>query len=175
MRAPIIVTVQFDEKSDAVFQDLRRRHFPPEINFVGAHLTLFHQLPGQHEDEIIRAIARLAKTISPFKARITGPMKLGRGVALKIEGDQLTELRQSMAELFSDFLVHQDRQKFRPHVTIQNKAAPHVASALFDHLAATLPSFEATAEGVQLWRYDDGRWTPIAAIPFQANSGKNAP
>lgn len=174
MRAPLILTVQFDEKSDALFQELRRKHFPPEINFVGAHLTLFHQLPGEHEDEIIRGVASLAITMSPFKVKVAGPMKLGRGVALRLESGRLDELRQSLADRFEAWLTGQDRQKFRPHVTIQNKVAPHVSAALYDHLSATLPSFEATIEGMQLWRYNDGRWTPIAAIPFQATPGKLA-
>ncbi|OFX04333.1 MAG: hypothetical protein A3E78_14555 [Alphaproteobacteria bacterium RIFCSPHIGHO2_12_FULL_63_12] len=175
MRAPLILTVQFDESADATFQELRRRHFPPEINYVGAHLTLFHQLPGEHENEIIHDTARLAKTLSPFKVEVAGPMKLGRGVALRIESDELHALRDGLADRFARWLVHQDREKFRPHVTIQNKVAPHVAEALSEHLAATLPTFEAIVEGLQLWRYEDGRWAPVAAIPFQATPAKPAP
>lgn len=175
MYRPIILTLQVDEESDAALQDLRRKNFPPEINFVGAHLTLFHRLPGEHENEIIGAVARLAGTLSPFKVRMTGPMKLGRGVALRVESDRLNDLRETLARRFGDWLTGQDRQKFRPHVTIQNKVAPHVAAALFDHLAATLAPFDATAEGVQLWRYHDGRWTPVAAIPFQATPGGASP
>ena len=174
MRAPVILTVQFDEKSDALFQDLRRKHFPPEINHVGAHLTLFHQLPGEHADAIVRETARLATTIAPFKVVVAGPMKLGRGVAVRIESDRLEDFRRRLADRFANWLVRQDLEKFRPHVTIQNKVAPHVAAALYDHLAAVLPAFEAIAEGVQLWRYHDGRWTPIAAIPFQSTPCKPA-
>jgi 2'-5' RNA ligase len=166
----IILTAQFDEKADALFQDLRRRHFPPEINFVPAHLTLFHSLPPEQEDRIMREAARLALKLSPFEVAVGGPMRLGRGVALRVESDELMNLRQALAERFDDWLVRQDREKFRPHVTIQNKVAPHVADALFDHLQATLPAFKATAEGLQLWRYGDGRWTPIAAVPFQARA-----
>lgn len=168
MYRAIILTIQLDEKSDALLQDLRRRHFPPEINVVPAHLTLFHNLPGERENEVIREIARLAMTTSPFPVCVAGPMRLGRGVALRVESETLTALRRDLAGRFGDFLAGRDREKFRPHVTIQNKAAAHVAGALSDHLEATLPAFEAIAEGVQLWRYDDGRWSPIAAIPFQA-------
>lgn len=167
MSAPIILTVQFDERSEGLFQDLRRRHFPTELNRVGAHLTLFHSLPGDHEDEIIREIARVAKSAAPFKAKVAGPMKLGRGVALRIESRQLEDVRRQLAARFDEWLIRQDKERFRPHVTVQNKVATHVANALFDHLAATLPEFEATVEGIQLWRYDDGRWAPIGAVPFQ--------
>lgn len=174
MYKSIILTAQLDEKADALLQDLRRRHFPPELNVVPAHLTLFHNLQPEHEDQIIREAARLAVRLSPFEVAVVGPMRLGRGVALRVESDELTNLRQALAERFDGRLVRRDREKFRPHVTIQNKVAPHVADALFDHLQATLPPFAAAAEGLQLWRYDDGRWTPIAAIPFQAASARPA-
>lgn len=99
---------------------------------------------------------------------MTGPMRLGRGVALNIESEKLTEIRSELALRFRKWLSGQDRAKFRPHVTIQNKAAPHEAAALFDHLKATILPFEAMAEGIQIWSYERGPWRPIAAVPFQA-------
>ncbi len=164
------MTAQFDEQADAYFQELRQRHFPPEINFVGAHLTLFHQLPGNVEDAILREVARVATETAPFAVDVAGPMKLGRGVALRIDSAALTALRARLAGSFEQWLIKQDRQKFRPHVTIQNKVAPHVAAALFDHLAATLPPVTAIIEGLQLWRYQHGPWSPVAAFPFQKPS-----
>jgi 2'-5' RNA ligase len=167
LRDAIILTLQFDEASDALFQDLRQRHYPPELNLVGAHLTLFHNLPSTEENAIIREVARLAKSTPPFPVVVEELMRLGRGVALKIRSERLVDLRQALAKTFKAALTGQDREAFRPHVTIQNKVAEHAASALFDHLAQTLPPFEATAEGFQLWRYGGDRWTPVAAVPFQ--------
>lgn len=167
MADPIILTLQFDEASDALFEDLRRRHYPPGENRVGAHLTLFHSLPGSEEAAIIREAARLAASTPPFAVVVEGPMRLGRGVALKVASERLVAIRRVLAEAFRVHLTGQDKEKFRPHVTIQNKVAPHVADALHNHLAQTLPAFEATAEGFQLWRYRDGGWSPLAAVPFQ--------
>lgn len=172
--APIILTLQFDPASDALFQDLRRRHFPPAINFIGAHLTLFHALPGGELQAILREVGATARETAPFRVAVAGPMRLGRGVALRIESKKLTSIRQRLAARFRDWLSPQDREKFRPHVTVQNKVAPHVAAALLDHLAATLPAFEAIAEGIQLWRYEGGPWAPVAAVPFQATPGNAA-
>lgn len=171
MAAPIILTLQVDPASDALFQDLRRRHFPASINFVGAHLTLFHNLPGERLDQILREVAETARETAPFPVAVKGPMRLGRGVALSLESERLKAIRQRLAARFGAWLSPQDREKFRPHVTVQNKVAPHVAAALFDHLAATLPAFEAIAEGIQLWRYESGPWAPVAAVPFQATPG----
>jgi 2'-5' RNA ligase len=167
---PIILTLQFDQAADALFQDLRRRHFPPAINFIGAHLTLFHNLPGGELDWILREVGAMASKTAPFAVAVTGPMLLGRGVALRIESEKLFAIRQHLAARFEDCLSPQDREKFRPHVTVQNKVALQVAAALFDHLAATLPVFEAIAEGIQLWRYGGGPWAPVAAVPFQGDT-----
>jgi len=172
--APIILTLQFDPAADALFQDLRRRHFPPAINFIGAHLTLFHNLPGRELDQILREVGATATRTAPFAVAVAGPMRLGRGVALRIESQNLIAIRQHLAKQFGDRLSPQDREKFRPHVTVQNKVAPHVAAALLNHLATTLPAFKATAEGIQLWRYARGPWAPVAAIPFQATPGNAA-
>jgi 2'-5' RNA ligase len=167
LRAPIILTVQVDEAADAMFEDLRRRHFPPAQNRVGAHLTLFHNLPGAAADTVLRMVGEVASAFAPFGMVVAGPMRLGRGVALRIESETLLALRARLASRFEGMLSAQDKEKFRPHVTIQNKVAPHQAAALFDHLAATLPAFVATAEAIQLWRYEDGDWTPLAAVPLQ--------
>lgn len=170
MRAPIILTLQVDEASDALFQDLRRRHFPPAQNRVGAHLTLFHSLPGSEENAVLREVGIAASKRAPFKILIAGPQRLGRGVALRIESDALVALRAALADVFKGMLSPQDKEKFRPHVTIQNKVAQHRAAALHDHLEATMPAFEATAEAIQIWRFVDGAWSPLAAVPFQAHA-----
>lgn len=167
MRAAIIVTVQFDERSAALLGALRRKHFPPALNRVGAHLTLFHNLPGAEEAAVLRSVAESAARTKPFTVVAAGPLRLGRGVAIKIESDRLMALRGELAARFKPWLAGQDREKFRPHVTIQNKVAPHEAAALCEHLAAVFSPFEATAEAIQLWRYAGGPWAPIAAVSFQ--------
>jgi len=171
---PIILTIQFDEKSDGLFQEMRRAHYPREIDRVAAHLTLFHNLPGAEEKSILAAAAALAMKTAPFRARVAGPMRLGRGVALKIESETLDALRASLAERFRPWLKGHDREKFRAHVTVQNKVASHEAAALFDRLGEQA-AFDAIAEGVQLWRYVDKRWRPIASVPFQGPQGAARP
>ncbi|WP_228763515.1 2'-5' RNA ligase family protein [Brevundimonas sp. SPF441] len=46
---PLIVTAALDARAFAYFEALRRRHFPPHLNQIPAHLTLFHALPGDQE------------------------------------------------------------------------------------------------------------------------------
>ncbi|WP_204248378.1 hypothetical protein [Hymenobacter sp. PAMC 26628] len=45
--APLILTLALDTDSQAYFDELRRQHFPAKINYLAAHVTLFHHLPGR--------------------------------------------------------------------------------------------------------------------------------
>lgn len=167
MPGPLIVTLQIDAVSADYFDRLRAANFPPSINHLKAHLTLFHNLPGEEEAAVLKALARAAAAKAPFEITVSGLMKLGRGVAFRVESAALTALQDELAGAFAGWLSKQDKEKFRPHVTIQNKVAPHVAAALFDHLTREFSPFAAVAEGLQLWRYQGGPWTPVAAIAFQ--------
>ena len=170
MTRPFILTLQLDQKSDVYFQDMRQQHFPPALNIVPAHITLFHQLPASEERAVFRALGEAVVKRAPFKFRVSGLRRLGRGVAYEIDGDELISLRAELAERFADYLVQQDKQKFRPHVTIQNKVSPARASGLFEHLSAGFVPFAGVAEGLQLWRYEGGPWQPVAAFPFQSSA-----
>jgi hypothetical protein len=44
---PLILTLGLDRASFERFEALRRAHFPPALNRVPAHVTLFHHLPGE--------------------------------------------------------------------------------------------------------------------------------
>lgn len=170
---PVILTLQIDVKSAAFFEAQRQKHFPADINFVPAHLTLFHQLPGEEFQRVLETVAKACAASAPFTMKAAAPMKLGRGVAYRIESEALERFRADLANAFAPMLTGQDKQGFRPHVTVQNKVSPQEAAALFDHLAEEFEPFDITAEGVQLWRYEGagakaGRWSPAGAIPFSA-------
>lgn len=170
MKKPLIVTLQLDEFASLYFNALRRAHFPPAINHLQSHLTLFHNLPGEEERAVLETLGRSAAARGAFSVSVAGLLKLGRGTAFRLESAELLQVRTELAAAFDFWLVKQDREKFRPHVTVQNKVAAHVANALFDHLSRDFAPFIAIAEGLQLWRYDDGPWSPVAAIAFQGHS-----
>ncbi|MCF3932630.1 2'-5' RNA ligase family protein [Acuticoccus sp. M5D2P5] len=163
--APIIVTLQLDAATAARFEAERRAHFPPAINRVGAHLTLFHALPGSEETRVMDMIGRAAQR-APFPLAVEGLMRLGRGVAYRIASPDLVGLRGRLAEAFHPVLTPQDRERFRPHVTIQNKVTPEIARETHARLCATFEPFTARAEGLQLWHYRGGPWSPLGAVPF---------
>ncbi|WMS42266.1 2'-5' RNA ligase family protein [Acuticoccus sp. MNP-M23] len=165
MADPIILTVQFDAASASFFETARRTHFPPALNKIPAHLTLFHALPGDDETRILEAVAAAANR-APFKVAVDGLMPLGRGVAYRIASESLASVRRTLADAFADDLTRQDRERFRPHVTIQNKVTPETACATLAALSDGFRPFTATAEGLQLWWYRGGPWDPLAAVSF---------
>ena len=162
---PIIVTLQFDSEAAAFFERQRTTHFPPALNRIPAHLTLFHALPGDEPDRILTAIAPHVRR-PPFPVAVDGLMPLGRGVAYRVASEPLLALRKTLARVFEDDLTRQDRERFRPHVTIQNKVTPAEARETLERLAQDFRPFTATAEGLQLWFYRGGPWSPVAAVPF---------
>jgi hypothetical protein len=168
---PLIVTLAMDEVAFLVLDGLRRRHFPPLRNLVPAHVTLFHRLPGAAEAAIRADLAAACRDRPPFCLTSGRPRLLGRGVALPLASPELPELRGRLADRFLPMLAAQDRQPYRPHVTIQNKVAPDVARALAEELEACPRQLRIIATGLLLWRYLDGPWQPVVACPFAGMTG----
>lgn len=168
MDAPLVVSLALDEASFHYFDNLRRRHFPPERNVIPAHLTLFHHLPGGERPAVESTLDALCQRIAPFEATVSGLLPLGRGVAYRIDSDVLKALRADLAKVFASWLTPQDRQPFRPHVTIQNKVTPEAARALLAALQADFEPWPIRAEGLLLWAYRNGPWERLASIRFGA-------
>ena len=163
----MIVTLRIDDGSQAFFNALREQHFPPHRNFLAAHLTLFHNLPGECLDWVANTLHILSTHQPSLVLNVTGPRQLGRGVAFRLECPPLRTLHRALQQEFHDRLGPQDRQSLSPHVTVQNKVDPQTAAALHRMLAAQFVPFEAKGVGLALWRYLGGPWEPIASFPFQ--------
>jgi 2'-5' RNA ligase len=164
--APLILTLQLDERSFAFFDDQRRCYFPPERNFIPAHLTLFHALPGEHLAKVQKDIEALVSKHQPFTLQVTGLRTLGRGVAYTLTSPDLTEIRRRLAATWNDWLKPQDRQNHNPHVTVQNKVDPTQARALLEDLRESFQPFEAEAIALDLWWYRGGPWENARSFPF---------
>lgn len=163
---PLILTAKFDEASQAVFDGLRERYFPPERNVIPAHLSLFNQLPGEMTGNILTTLAEACAGQTRIPAQVDGLRFLGKGVAYTVHAPDLGRLRSGLARSWEPWLGPQDRQKLSPHVTVQNKADPLSARTLYNHLASTFAPMEAVVEGVSLWRYLGGPWEPVREFDF---------
>ena len=163
--APLIVTLTLDEASFSFFNNLRQQHFPPERNYLQAHLTLFHHLPVT-EPAIIETIQLIAVQYSTLPLAVTGTAFIGAGVAYKIESRELVQLHASLQAAWKDWLTPQDRQRLWPHVTVQNKVAATTARALYEELTATFQPFTAYGTGLSVWAYKGGPWEAVANYTF---------
>lgn len=163
--APLIITLSLDEPAFAFFNALRQAHFPPHRNYLQAHLTLFHHLPAG-EPSLIDTLRRTAAGHTAFPLAVTGVAFTGNGVAYKVESGQLLQLHRSLQEAWSAWLTAQDRQRLRPHVTVQNKVPPEQARALFEQLSEAFTPFTALATGLEVWVYRGGPWEAMATYPF---------
>ncbi|MCZ4222588.1 2'-5' RNA ligase family protein [Pedobacter rhodius] len=161
--APLILTLRIDEENQFFFNQQRLRYFPPSKNVLQAHLTLFHQLPDDFKTYDI--LERLESQV--FNLSVTGLIHLGHGVGYRIESAELHALRAKLSGYFSTVLIPQDKQGFRPHITIQNKVSPAEASQLFQECSAAFTPMLIEAQGLDLWRYLNGPWEHIAFYPFQ--------
>jgi len=151
---PLILTLKLDEESQAFFNALRKLNFPPERNFMDAHLMLFHQLPD--EPGIYDHLAGLQ--LQTFNIQVTGLMNLGAGVAYRVDSPQLRSLHKLLSVQFREVLILQDRQGFRPHITIMNKRTPEAARELLKKMESDFRPFTAKAIGLDLWTYLGGPW-----------------
>ncbi|TGE29207.1 2'-5' RNA ligase family protein [Hymenobacter metallicola] len=164
--APLILTLALDEPATRFFNDLRQQHFPPERNFLAAHLTLFHHLPGTEQVQIEETLTTLAQNQAPLALTVPGLQFLGQGVAYQVSSQELERLHRDLQRQWWAWLTPQDQQKRRPHVTIQNKVRPEVARALHEQLAAGFEPFAATGVGLQLWAYRNGPWEWLRSFAF---------
>jgi hypothetical protein len=167
---PLILTLKLDEPAFAFFNTLRIEYFPPEINYLQAHLTLFHHLPN------VSAVTDLLNTVAENQPviglEVTNPMKLGRGVAYALKSEELLQLHHRLQKQWQEWLTPQDQQRLRPHVTVQNKVAPEKVNALYVQLIASFKPFTAAGMGLSLWEYQGGPWLKLQDYPFAPRSIK---
>jgi hypothetical protein len=108
--APLILSLAMGAISQEMFDRLREAHFPPERNYLRAHLTLFHKLPAEHEGEISADLKELCEGRNPFILIAVGVRFLGRGVAYELSSPELLSTRKELAERWEPWLGAQDRR-----------------------------------------------------------------
>jgi 2'-5' RNA ligase len=92
------------------------------------------------------------------------------GVALRVQSQELDEIRERLAEEFRGLLTSQDQGPWTPHVTIQNKAEPGAARQLLHQMRASFEPRPLEIRGLELVRYVEGAWERLARYPFRGPS-----
>ena len=165
---PLILTLMLDDDTFAIFDNLRREHFPSERNFIPAHITLFHALPGQEKDCIIKTLDDTCSRTMVFTVHFNSVRFLGGGVAIDADSDFLKSLRNNLASEWVSWLTNQDRQRYRPHITIQNKVSPNSARLLFNAIKDNWEAMEGRGIGLLLWTYIGGPWSHERSFFFKS-------
>ena len=163
---PLSLTLGLYPYSISRFDRERRAHFPARLNRIPAHVTLFHHLPGSAEQDILATLGTACAVLKPRSVRVTSLFPLRKGVAYRLEAPAVADLRKELARQWSPWLTSQDRQPWKPHVTVQNKVTPAEARETLARLQAVFVPFDAQAEGLLLWRYKGGPWEALGRFPF---------
>ena len=158
--------MQLDPTAQAFYEDLRRRYFPPARNLIGAHLTLFHQLPD--DEPTHQTLRDAAQATQPFQLINPTPRSIGKGVAVFFQSPPLMAIHASLSRAFEDQLIPQDRQRLQPHIVIQNKVVPELARQTLPELQS-LSFPEPQAIGLSLFRYLGGPWQHLTDFPFHTS------
>ena len=159
------MTLALDPASAERFDAERRSLFPPGRTAVGAHVTLFHAVPGELLSSVLTDITAL-DVPEPFPVQVRDVLPLGRGAAYRLASPVVDELHRTLQRSWWDALTAQDRQGFHGHVTVQNKVSPEVARRTVQRLREAFVPYEVTAVGIAVWRYVGGPWDPVETVPF---------
>lgn len=165
--APFIVTAELPADILSWADGLRRAHFPPERNWLKAHVTLFHAFAPSLCDELHGVLARMVAEHPAPPAKIDGLMNLGRGTALAVQSPEMLAIRQEIADHFHGALTRQDSHKPRLHITIQNKVAPDAARALQAQLGPGLVTRSFRFTGLGLHIYRNPHWETVRTWNFR--------
>jgi 2'-5' RNA ligase len=165
---PLILTACIADPDLKPFHALRQQHFPADRNFLSAHLTMFHRLPGEYVEQIAGFLHDIAAKQITFSANVAGVRHLGAGVAFMIESSELQDVHARLRSRFMPWLGGQDLQKWKPHITIQNKVSRQQADALHRRLSENFKPTKIEVTGVDLWRYLGGPWQHERSTMFQA-------
>lgn len=168
--APFIVTAELPHDLAAWATSLRTAHFPPERNYLKAHVTLFHALPHFCADEIRAALAQEAAKEAPVEGELVGLMSLGGGTALKLSSPAMLALRDRLADRLHGLLTLQDSHRPRLHVTIQNKVTSKEAKALQAELEPQILPRSFRFAGLGLHIYRGGPWEHVRNFPFRGKA-----
>lgn len=164
MVPPLIITLQIDASAQAFFSGQRKLYFPAHINYLDAHLTLFHKLPA--DDILIDETIELLCKRKSFSMEVTGIKNIGKGVVYTIYSPELQQLHKQMQLDFSNILIPKDKGKLWPHITVQNKVTANKATVLHQALSKSFKPFCIEATGIATWLYLKGPWQKKAEFLF---------
>jgi len=169
-----VLTILTDAKHHETMTKWRRQYFPPRLNRLEAHLTLFHALPGSKLEEAIKPVlAEVCASTSPFPVLAAKPFRLNKGIAIGVPktrgGEDARKVHRELQEAWKEFLSRQDAGGFAAHYTIMNKMDDESAvQKAFSEVESQWNGCHGRAEGLSLFLYERGNWVHVEDFRFSA-------
>jgi len=174
MANPFILTAALPSSIQSWADGLRRAHYPPERNYLHAHVTLFHSFAPSLLDELKTLLPRLASEYAAPSGRVTGLMDMGTGTAIALESEELLNLRAIIADHFHGSLTEQDLHEPRLHITVQNKVtkreARELQASLSDEITLRSQAGPFVFPALELHRYLGGPWDAVKRCAFRGKA-----
>lgn len=161
-----VLTLALDNEAQSRFEAERQQYFPPALNRIPAHLSLFHTL--EEEPETLAILEAASQRQATFSMQVAEVKSIGKGVAYFLQSAEAKALHRTLSEAFAEQLSAQDRQGFRPHVVVQNKVTPAAAQITLMQLQARFRPVAVSAVGLDLWRYLGGPWLHLRRFEFKS-------
>ncbi|KAG9684769.1 hypothetical protein KCU95_g11175, partial [Aureobasidium melanogenum] len=162
--AVYVLTLLTDAKHHRILTETRKKYFPPRLNRLEAHITLFHALPGSLLEESIKPILReISSKTKQFHLLAATPFRLNKGIAIGLPkssgGDDARQVHQQLKSAWSEFLSRQDAGGFAAHYTIMNKVDDEKEiQKAFEQVQQEWKGCHGTVLGLSLFKYDRGNW-----------------
>jgi 2'-5' RNA ligase len=162
--AVYVLTLLTDAKHHRTLTETRKKYFPPRLNRLDAHITLFHALPGSLLEESIKPTLReISSKTTQFHLLAATPFRLNKGIAIGLPkssgGDDARQVHQQLKAAWSDFLSRQDAGGFAAHYTIMNKVDDEKeVQKAFEQVQQEWKGCHGTVLGLSLFKYDRGNW-----------------
>jgi hypothetical protein len=141
---------------------LRNKFFPQDINYLPAHITLFHSAPSE-------LLEKLELHRSSVPVTFSEPVFFGKGFGVKVDCPELKNWRNNLLRLPLDF-TPQDKNLKQLHVTIQNKVSTEQARKDFEQFKESWKKLDSRILGVQIWKYRGGPWELLENKKFSVSS-----
>ncbi len=155
---PLILTFKLDELSQDRLNLWRQTHFPKERNYLKAHLTIYHQLPGQEIVTIKEKLAEFAAVRDPIAIHFDRLMSRQGFVGVGVTSSEMLVYKSALNTLFMPSLRAQDKEPYRPHVTVTNKGSPREGEAVLKVVAEKFQPWDGAILGLELYHYRGGPW-----------------
>ncbi|KAG9968302.1 hypothetical protein KCU98_g15821, partial [Aureobasidium melanogenum] len=99
--AVYVLTLLTDAKHHRILTETRKKYFPPRLNRLDAHITLFHALPGSLLEESIKPTLRdVSSKTKQFHLLAATPFRLNKGIAIGLPkssgGDDARQVHQQL-------------------------------------------------------------------------------